>query len=81
MFTKETWYNQKRLYHVFLFHTGMVYLGGVYEIKIEISDFVLYYYVCADFFIVTVYRSLFPCAVGNGNPQYGCYAGCKRSGF
>ena len=59
----------------------MVYRGGIYEAKIEISDFVLYYHVCANRFGAFVYRSIFPSAVGNDDAQYGDYAGCKGLDF
>ena len=83
MFTKETWYNQRRLYHVFSF-LKQKYMGTkeeIHETEIEIGYFVLYYHVRTDFSGVIVYSGIFPCAVADGDAEYGNYARCKRAGF
>ena len=52
----------------------------IYEAEIEISHFVLYYYVYANLLVAFIYCGILPCAMGNGDTEYGDDAGCKRLG-
>ena len=82
MFTKETWYNQKELYHVFSFsEKARGTKEEIHETEIEISYFVLYYYVCTNFLVASFYCGILPSTMGDDNTQYGSDARRKRLGI